>query len=226
MPALRWAREGLQGIEKIQDYTATLIKSERIGNNLGEEQYLAIKVRHKPFSVYINFLKPNAVKGQECIFIDGANAGKMWAHGTGMKAAFGTVSLDPDGNMAMAGQRYPLTQIGILNLTKRLIEVASEDVKYGECEVKYFQGAKINGRVCTCTQVVHPVPRKNFLFHVARIFVDDALNIPVRYEAYDWPKTAGGPPELIEAYTYVNVRLNVGLTDADFDIHNPAYRFR
>ena len=76
--------------------------------------------------------------------------------------------------MAMQGQRYPLTQIGILNLTRRLIEVASEDVKYGECEVKYFKGAKINDRVCTCTQVVHPVPRKNFLFNVARIFVDDA----------------------------------------------------
>ena len=227
MPALRWAREGLPGIEKLQDYTATLIKRERIGNSLGDDQYIALKVRHKPFSVYLNFLAPNSVKGQECIYIDGANAGKMWAHGTGMQEKlFGTVSLPPDGNMAMRGQRYPLTQIGILNLTRRLIEVASEDVKYGECEVKYFKGAKINDRVCTCTQVVHPVPRKNFLFNVARIFVDDSLNIPVRYEAYDWPKAAGGPPELIEEYTYLNMKLNVGLTDADFDIHNPAYRFR
>jgi hypothetical protein len=225
MPALRWAREGLPAIERIQDYTATLIKRERIGNTLGEDQYIAIKVRHKPFSVYMNFLAPSALKGQECMFIEGANNGKMWAHGTGMKAAFGTVSLKPDGDMAMAGQRYPLTQVGILNLTKRLIEVASEDVKYGECEVKYFKGAKINDCVCTCTQVVHPVPRKNFLFHVARIFVDDKLNIPVRYEAYDWPKTEGGPPELIEAYTYLNMRLNVGLTDADFDVHNSAYHF-
>jgi hypothetical protein len=227
MPALRWAREGLPGIERTQDYTATLIKRERIGSSLGEDQYIAIKVRHKPFSVYLNFLAPTSLKGQECMYVEGANNGKMWAHGTGIKEKmFGTVSLNPDGNMAMAGQRYPLTQIGILNLTRRLIEVASEDVKYGECEVKYFRGAKINDRVCTCTQVVHPVPRKNFLFHVARIFVDDSLNIPVRYEAYDWPKAPGGAPELIEAYTYLNMKLNVGLTDADFDIHNPAYRFR
>ncbi len=226
MPALRWARQGLPAIEKIQDYTATLIKCERIGNTLGEEQYVALKVRHKPFSVYLNFLKPVAIRGQECLYIEGANGGKMWAHGTGIKQKmFGTVSLDPDGNMAMQGQRYPITQIGILNLTRRLIEVASEDVKYGECEVKYFKGATINGRVCTCTQVMHPVPRKNFLFNVARIFVDDALNVPVRYEAYDWPKVAGGQPELIEAYTYLNLRLNVGLTDADFDVYNQAYGF-
>jgi hypothetical protein len=227
MPALRWARSGLVGIEKIQDYSATLIKKERIGNTLGEDQYIALKIRHKPFSVYLNFLAPAAVKGQECIFIEGANNGKMWAHGTGLKKKmFGTVSLLPDGNMAMQGQRYPLPQIGILNLTRRLIEVASEDVKYGECEVKYFRGAKINDRVCTCTQVVHPVPRKNFLFNVARIFVDDTMNIPIRYEAYDWPKAAGGAPELIEAYTYLNMRMNVGLTDADFDIENTAYHFK
>jgi len=226
MPALRWAREGLVGIERIQDYTATLIKRERIGSTLGEDQYIALKVRHKPFSVYLNFLAPTAVKGRECMYIEGANAGKMWAHDNGIRERmFGTVSLLPDGNMAMQGQRYPLTQIGILNLTRRLVEVASEDVKYGECEVKYFKGAKINDRLCTCTQVVHPVPRKNFLFNVARIFVDDSLNIPVRYEAYDWPKAAGAAPELIEEYTYLNMKLNVGLTDFDFNIENPAYRF-
>ena len=226
MPALRWAKEGLPGIEKIEDYTATLIKRERIGNALGDEQYIAIKVRHKPFSVYMNFLGPNAIKGQECLYIDGANNGKMWAHGVGIKKTmFGTVSLKPDGPMAMTDQRYPITQVGVLNLTKRLIDVAGADVKYGECEVKYFKGAKINDRICTCIQVVHPVPRKNFLFNVARIFVDDTMNFPVRYEAYDWPKTAGGQPEKIEEYTYLNFKPNNGLTDADFDIKNPKYHF-
>ncbi len=225
MPALRWAREGLPAIERIQDYTATVMKKERIGSKLGEDQYMAIKVRHKPFSVYSIFLSPAAEKGKECLYIEGANGGKMWAHGTGLQyKMFGTVSLDPDGNVAMQNQRYPLTQIGILNLTRRLVDVASEDVKYGECEVKYFKGAKINDRTCTCIQVAHPVPRKNFLFNVARIFVDDGLNVPVRYEAYDWPKTPGAQPELIEEYTYLNLKINVGLTDADFDRNNPAYR--
>jgi hypothetical protein len=225
MPALRWARNGLPALEKVQDYTATVIKRERIGSTLGEQQYMAIKVRHKPFSVYMVFLAPAGEKGKECLYVEGANNGKMWAHGTGMQLRmFGTVALEPDGRVAMTNQRYPLTQIGILNLTRRLVEVASEDVKYGECTVDYFRGAKINDRICTCIQVTHPVPRKNFLFNVARIFVDDGLNIPVRYEAYDWPKNPGGQPELIEEYTYLNLKLNVGLTDADFDRYNPAYR--
>ena len=106
-----------------------------------------------------------------------------------------------------------------------MIEVGQHDMQYGECEVKFFPGAKINDRVCTCIQVVHPTPRKNFLFNVARIFVDDQYNIPVRYESYDWPKEVGGQPELIEEYTYLNLKLNNGFTDADFDIKNPNYKF-
>ena len=121
----------------------------------------------------------------------------------------------------MQGERYPLTEMGILNLTHRLVEVAEQDTKYGECEVKFFKGAKINDRVCTCVQVMHPRPRRNFLFHLARIYVDDQFNVPVRYEAYEWPRRPGGTPELIEEYTYLNLKLNNGFTDADFDTHNP-----
>ena len=103
------------------------------------------------------------------IYVAGANQGKMWAHGVGIQETmFGTVSLEPDGVVAMQGERYPLTELGILNLTRRLVEVAEQDTKYGECEVKFFKGAKINNRVCTCVQVMHPKPRRNFLFHLAQ----------------------------------------------------------
>jgi hypothetical protein len=185
-----------------------------------------IKVRQQPFSVYMNFLQPTALKGQEVIFVKGANNGKMWAHGTGIRKVFGTVPLDPTGPIAMKGNRYPITELGLTNLVRRLIEVGEKDTKYGECEVKFFPGAKINNRVCTCIQVVHPVPRRNFLFHLARIFVDDELNIPIRYEAHDWPAKPGEQPELIEEYTYLNLKINNGFTDADFDIQNPNYGFK
>ncbi len=226
MPTLRWARAGLREAERIQDYSATLVKRERVDGKVGEPEYMFIKIRHKPFSVYMLFLAPPSLKGQEVIWIEGANNGKMWAHGTGFRKVFGTVELDPAGPIAMKGNRYPATEIGIVNLLRRLIEVGEKDCQYGECEVKFFSGAKINGRSHTCVQVVHPVPRRNFLFHIARIYVDDELNLPTRYESYDWPSQPSGPPELIEEYTYLNIKLNNGFTDADFDIRNPNYGFR
>jgi hypothetical protein len=150
----------------------------------------------------------------------------MLAHaGSGVRAMVGTVSLKPQSMIAMEGQRYPITEIGVENLARRLVEVAEHDAQFGECEVNFFPGAKVGGRLCTCIQVVHPVPRRNFRFHLARVFIDDEYMIPIRYEAYDWPTEAGGQPVLMEEYTYMNVKINNGFTDADFDPKNTAYKF-
>ena len=227
VPALRWAKGGLPDVEKIKDYSATLVKHERVGGKLMDPEYLFVKVRHNPFSIYAYFLGPAKVKGQEVIYVDGQNNGKMWAHTTGIQDAMvGTVSIPPNGMLAMRGQRYPITELGVLNMVRRLIEVAEADSKYGECEVKYYRGAKVNGRVCTLIEVIHPVPRRNFLYYRALIFVDDELNIPIRFASYDWPRKTGEQPELIEEYTYLNLKLDCGFTDADFDLRNPNYRFR
>ena len=226
-PALDLARRGLAGLrEKIKDYSCTVVKRERIDGKLGEHEYLFAKVRHEPFSVYLYFLAPDTVKGQEVIYVDGKNDGNMLAHaGSGVRAMVGTVSLKPQSQLAMTGNRYAITEIGVENLAKRLVEVAEHDSKFGECEVNFFPNAKVNGRVCTCVQVVHPVPRRNFRFHLARVFIDDEYTIPIRYEAYDWPQEQGGKPVLMEEYTYMNVKINNGFTDADFDPKNTAYKF-
>jgi hypothetical protein len=227
MPALRWAYAGLGDLEALEDYQATLVKRERIDGELTDYEYIDCKIRHKPFSVYLRFAAPASVKGQEVIYIEGQNNGNMKAHTVGLRDALvGTVSLKPTGPLAMQGQRYPLTEIGILNLTRRLVEVGENDTKYGECEVKFYEGAKVNGRVCTCMQFVHPNPRREFRFHLARVFVDTELNLPIRYEAYSWPKQPGGAPVLEEEYTYLNLKLNNGFTDIDWDVKNPEYRFR
>jgi len=225
MPAIDLARAGLARIEKVPGYSAVLVKRELIGEELSDTEYMFLKIRHKPFSVYMYFLGPAKLKGQEVIYVEGQNDGNMWAHSTGLESMFGTVSIAPDSWIAMRGQRYPTTEIGILTLTRRLIELAEKDAKYGECKVNVYRGAKINNRLCTCIEVIHPVPRRNFHFHLARIFVDDELVVPVRYVAYAWPKKPGDPPILMEEYTYLNLNLNCRFTDADFDPKNPNYRF-
>ena len=42
--------------------------------------------------------------------------------------------------------------------------------------------------------------------------------LPVRTGSYDWPRQ-GGPPEgdLLECFSYVDVRVNVGLADQMFN---------
>lgn len=235
-PALQIAYGSLKRIrESIDDYTAIMIKRERIGDTLGEHEYMGIKVRNRkhengvlktPFSVYVAFLKPASVKGREVIYVENQNSGNIVAHEGGMKGRFlPTVNLDPTGMMAMRGQRYPITEMGIENLVVKLIEKGERDRQHDECDVRFLQGAKVGGRLCTVLTVRHPVERAYFDFHEAQIFIDEELQIPIRYEAYSWPTVAGGEKVLLEEYTYQNIKLNVGLTDKDFDRTNPKYNF-
>ncbi len=236
MPALKMAKNSLEYINKdIKDYSCTLIKTERVGGKLIDTEFMYLKVRHEPFSVYMYFLGPEKIKGQECIFVAGKNNGNMLAHGVGFRKIAGTVPLLPTGFVAMQGQRYPITEIGFQNLTRRLVEVADQDTKFGECDVEFFKNAKINNgrgekRTVTVIHVTHPVRRANFRFHQAMVYVDDELNIPIRYESWDWPKTPGGKlnrlEDLFEEYTYTDLKLNNGFTDADFDEGNSKYNFR
>ncbi|MDR1958468.1 MAG: DUF1571 domain-containing protein [Planctomycetaceae bacterium] len=225
MPVICWAKQERPNIERINDYTAILRKQENIGGRLQEGNIMEVKIRHRPFSVYLKFIVPKNMNGQEVIYVEGQNNGKMWAHGVGIKKLAGTQSLDPAGTLAMSGNKYPLTMIGMLNLIDKLLEVGESDVRYGECKVLYYENVKMGSRLCTCVEVTHPKKYKEFRFHIARIYVDNELNLPIRYESYDWPKNSNDKPELIEAYSYDNLRINVGLTDKDFSTSNKDYNF-
>ncbi|TWT48627.1 DUF1571 domain-containing protein [Botrimarina hoheduenensis] len=219
MPCLRLAQQAANDIRtSVSDYSATLTKVERLNGKLGDPQQLEIRIRHQPFSVYTRFISPN--QGQEALYVANENNGKLVALGAGWKRNFGKVKLDPDGSMAMDGQRYPITKAGILNLTEELVEIAEADTKYAECTVTHAS-ARIAGRDATMIEAIHPVPRKNFRFHKAQIFIDNEFRMPIAYRAYTWPTQPGGEPLLEEQYVYTNLKINNGFTDADFNPENP-----
>lgn len=236
-PALVIARKSLEHIRtSIADYSAIVIKRERVNGNLGDHEFMFTKVRNRkrengiikvPFSVYMNFLKPASVKGREVLYVEGANGGNITAHEGGMKGRFlPTMNLDPHGMIAMQGQRYPITDFGFENLVVKLIEKGERDRKHGECSVVFKTGAQVEkDRTCTVLEVTHPVPRPYFDFHVAEIFIDDNLNIPVRYAAYSWPTQEGGEKELLEEYTYRDIKINLNMANADFEPKNTKYNF-
>jgi len=223
MPSLRMAKQSLQTIDsRVRDYNAIMMKQERIDGELADKEVAFIKVRHQPFSVYMYFLGES--KGRECIYnsLSNDSKGKLVARDCGFKKRLGKFTLDPDGAIAMRGQKYPIMKLGLRELTKELVSVASNDVKFGECQVRNGQGT-MEGRPITWLEVIHPVPRNNFRFYKAQVFIDNELRIPVRYNAYTWPKQPGGEPQLEESYTYLKLNVNNGYTDADFDPNNPEY---
>jgi hypothetical protein len=226
-PAIQMARDGLKSIQaNVQDYSCTIVKQERINGELLPQEYMYAEIRNRreqngqivtPFSVYMYFLKPASMKGREVIYVENENDGNLVAHeGSGLLRKVGAVKLKPDGAMAMRNNRYPITELGIEKLISELIKKGERDRQRDECAVEFKKGVKINGRACTLLEVTHPHSRPYFDFHIARIYIDDELNLPLRYEAYTWPTTPGGQPELQECYTYLNMKVNIGLKDDNF----------
>ena len=231
--AIQIAHDGLSNMRAtINDYTAVLVKRERVGNKLSEPIFMKIKVRNPrqvasqnvPFSIYMKFVKPRSVVGREVIWVEGHNENNLIVHDTNPLVRFRNLHLEPNGFLAMKGNKYPIYEAGLEKLVLKLIEKAERDRAAGVCEVNYQEGATINRRSCTLIEVVHNQRRAPYEFHRAKVYIDDEYQIPVRFAAYDWP-VGNQKPQLIEEYTYVNVALNVGLQDSDFDIANRAYNF-
>ncbi|MEM6473083.1 MAG: DUF1571 domain-containing protein [Planctomycetota bacterium] len=219
----------------IDDYTALLVKRERIGDVLGPHEYMTAKIRCRkivdgrvaqPLSVYLSYVKPATVKGREVIYVEGKNNGNLIAHEGGFKGRFlPTVKLSPTGSLAMRGQRYPMTEIGLENLLVKLIERGEQAKRLPDVSAEMRGGIKINNRPCTLLTVTQPTKRPELLFHKAKVYMDDELQVPIRYIAYDWPKSGKKDLDVIEEYNYLNLKVNVGLTDSDFDQYNSSYNF-
>ncbi|MCA9137577.1 MAG: DUF1571 domain-containing protein [Planctomycetales bacterium] len=235
-PTLRIADEGYQRIvNEIRDYTCVMTKRERIRGQLQAPETFFAKVRHRqvddgngslPFALYIKFEHPASIRDREVLFVNRDADSKLLVRKGGQRLAFLTLAVDPHSPMVMSGSRYPITEFGIKRLVERMIVLGKKDLEYAECDVNIHSGATFEDHDCTRIEVTHPIKRDYFQYHLVRVYIDNELGLPIRFESYDWPDAGSDRPLLKEEYTYRDVQLNVGLTDEDFHPDNPGYGFR
>lgn len=224
-PALALIRQCQQRFTNVRDYTCVFVKEERIGNALSPPTTIEAKFRVEPFSVYFRWMQPDA--GKEAIFVDGQFDNRIVSHSTGFtKALTGTVKLDPDGSIARRDSRHSIREAGIGNLISQMITNFEFERRLNETELVRSH-VKINGRPCLLLHVTHPHPDTGkFMFHTFKAYIDKELLLPVRVEGYGFPQVVGREPgPLVECYTYLDLRVNTGLTDIDFSPRNPTYQF-
>jgi hypothetical protein len=210
-----------------------MVKQERVGDKLLDEELMRIKVRHGqagqsppvPKSFYLLFEKPRSMTGREVIWVEGRNENKLVAHEGGLLNVI-RANLNPTGLLAMRGNRYPITELGIETLVMRMLEKGQRDRQYDECTVDIDRDMEVDGHKCTVVTITHPHPRAHFEFFQAKIYIDDEIDLPIGYEGFIWPDDdSAGEPVLLERYFYRDLKINVGLTDLDFDPDNPDYSF-
>jgi Protein of unknown function (DUF1571) len=240
--ALQDAEQMLLHIQQtVRDYTCILIKRENVRGTILATEYIQTKVRNRrvengvtviPFAVYLKFLKPTDYKGREVLYVEDQRNGSVLVKEGGFRGKFlPTVTLAPTGRFAMQENRYPITELGIENLTRRLLDRSRGESDLSVCKITYREGAKVNGRPCKLLEVRRPTPKSGdaakigMNVHLVQVFIDTELNVPIRYGAYDWPDSPGDEPEVVEEYTYHDLKINVGLCDEDFSATNRKYGF-
>ncbi|MFQ3652624.1 MAG: DUF1571 domain-containing protein, partial [Gemmataceae bacterium] len=154
---------------------------------------------------------------QEVCYVTGKNDGKMRVKPAGLLGAVGFVSVALDDARVRKTSRHSVAQAGIGNV----IEMASKgwplEKEWGLTEVKIgtFVFAK---RKCTRVEMIHPTPAEGkFLHHKNVVYFDQENGLPIRVENYDWPSASDQEPELLEVFSYVNLKINTGVPEHTFD---------
>ncbi len=210
--------------ERVEDYTCTFYKRERIAGRMTPLHVMSMKVRTKPPSIYFKFQQP--AHGREAIYIAGRHGSKVLAHDVGLnKVLAGTLALEPTSSRAMEDCRHPITEAGIGPLLDTLAKRWAVELDPAETKLAFRDDMLIGPRRCTMIESAHPHRRAEFLHHMVRVYIDQELGLPIRFEAFDWPRHPGSEPELTEEYSYIHLKLNVGLSDIDFDVANSRYSF-
>ena len=213
---LRLMTQARKAYQDVSDYRCTFIKRERIGSKLQAENVIAMSVRVKPFSVYLDWKAPRDLVGQQACYVAERNNGLMQVRATGLTGALGFIDMKLDDAHVTENSRHSITEAGFGHLIERFSHCYEAARKSGKAEVKVAQ-YEYNKRRCTRIELTY-TDLKNLEDGVWRsvLYLDKESNLPVRCECYAPPRDKGGEGELLEMYSYVNVQLNVGLADDVF----------
>jgi len=216
MTSQEWILEAERALTNIESYTAVFHKQERVKGRLKAEEVVLLKFR-KPFKVYMRWLEGPG-KGREAIYAGGWNHNRIKVHEPWMGTGF-SLDLDPRGAIAMGGSRHPITDAGLENflrlLDSNLRKDTSAEIMYRELGEEIVYGSRSRK-----VEYLFPGERtKGYYCYRALINLATESKLPIKTSVYDWDGL------LVEDYGYETLKLDAGLTEADFDPTNPEYRF-
>lgn len=201
----------------VDNYTATLVKQERVDGKLLPRETGLFKFR-KPFAVYIKWHEgPN--RGTQALYVRGQNNGRLLARKGGL-LGLKTFRLDPNGRLAMSDSRHPITEAGIGNTLNLLETNRKRAVAQGCARVRRLPDdprAKPPG--VRFELIVDADEKAGYYCRRAIITFDRKTGLISAVQVFDWKN------QLIEDYRYFDLKINPGLTNRDFDPNNPEYNF-
>jgi hypothetical protein len=202
---------------KVKDYSCRLIKRERLEGELSPNHVIDLKVRTETFSASMVWQEPKDLEGQEVVYVDGKNDGKMRVKPGGLLGSVGFLSLPLNDPRTRKTSKHKITEVGIGNLIEQCEKgwEVERKLKVTTVKIGTYTYAK---RRCTRVELTHSGKAGGQIKHYKNVvYFDQKTDLPIRVENYGWPEDDKQPPPLIESFSYVNLRVNPGVAAETFE---------
>jgi hypothetical protein len=225
--ALELIQAAQDALAQIRDYECIYLCEELLDPEKGNKKdkkltgsHSLLKVRHEPFSVYMKFLGPNSKKGRDVGWISPSK--QMQLRGVPLVR-----SVAMDGPLAKSESRHRISEVGLKNMVDQIATHWEKEKKAGTISIE-LRTAVLKVELpdaayeieCICASTRHDQKQlpdgTQLLFQHTRVFFDKETGLPVRFEGYDWPDEGQDEGVLVERYTYLDIKTNVGLDDRTF----------
>ena len=202
---------------KTRDYTGTYTRQERINGSLSAEQVGEMKMRVNPFGVYVRFVRPDAASGMEVAFSAAKRDGMVRYRPAGVAGRKGFQKLDVNSSKFLAANRHPVTSWGMGPIIELIATSTAREKTLNNPVEVFTSDYQFASRNVTKYEI--HTRRAHALRYAAKmvVYVDKETKLPVRFEAYDDPKAGATTGELLEAYSFTDLKFNSGIGENTFD---------
>ncbi len=206
----QWLREAETVLARVDSYTAIFHKQERVDGTLLPEETVAFEFK-RPRMIHMRWIK-KPFMGREVLYMEGRNGNRMRVHEGGLLGLI-PVNLDPEGSLAMKGNRHSVVEAGIETLVVRIADNVRRGLAAGEIETRDAGDAVVYGRAARRLEGVFPKSGQGkYYCRRAVLSFDLERKVPILAEIYGWDEA------LLERYGYEDLKLDAGLGEGDFAI--------
>ena len=193
----------------IHDYTATLVKKERLQEKLGDAQVIHCRFRSAPFSVYLKWDR-GATSADRLLYVPAQLGPNILARPKGLVGWFvKSVEVDPHCDKARKASLQTVDRFGWVNTMNRLIRKTALAVERNELSTLYLGPMSLNGQKTIAVEYRFPEKTEYGYGRIRLHFYRQSL-LPAAFLLWDWDERP------LAEYAFSDVRVNVGLDDDDF----------
>jgi hypothetical protein len=201
-----WQLTGQAGkkLAEVRDSTCIFLKTERVGKDVLPTQTIELKVRQEPFSVSMRWLEAPH-RGREVIYQKGRFDDKVVARLGDLFGFESIFTFNPTAPELMQENRHSIIEAGVGHITARLCDQFSQARGHGTLRARYLGAEEYLDR--PTWKIMRVLEDGGYRYWN----IDTELLLPIRVITYN------AFHQLQETYSFKDLKLNVGLTDDDFD---------